>query len=251
MSENLDFVLRVTNKSYIDNFDDIGMIMEHVLKTTVDEFNRVIGFDMKKIMQYIREDVIKCCGKFGTECEMNDPIGNATLLDMFGGLSFLRRCGGWNEDTLGHAQYITKMLTEAGEKLTWHKLFMGISVESLIGFLESESDSTFDYARSYEAFCEAANEYASLVITESTTLDEVFKKLNFEIFKPWYVYSSIENYSKKVLCCCETVIKLTDIINAAYSNTDYLEAAEAENGFDDIDFEDFPFDDPYFSKQND
>lgn len=222
MSENLSFVLRVTNKGYIDNYGDIEMIMEHVLKTTVDEFSSASGVDMKKVMGYICDDLAKGWREFSDEPDADESLGDYTLLEVFDGLSLLISSGDDDPDILGHAQYVTRVLTEAGEKLTWLKLFMGISVESLVGFLKSKRGGDNRYARICGDFCEAVEEYPGIIIIEDTTVGDVIRKLNFEIFKPWHIYSSIDKFTNRVTNCCATVLKLSKIISDAYGCRQYI-----------------------------
>lgn len=253
MSKHIDEIMRISDKGYADNFEDIKDILENFMSYTVEEVSGVLPGSYS--LKLYSDEIIQKLGNIPLADDIDEAYtGILRLSDLFCTMRYFDKTQDFMYNPLLSYMKGTYRYIRDAQNLTWVKLFQSISVKSLMDFFgQTVADNSKDYSRIYKSICLSAKNYASFEMTDTATVNQLFKGIRDELYSSWNPgYSQSEYYEK--IERCVLILKhifvdglgtwyydrfdITELTNRIYSKIDELELDDIDDfelDFDDID----------------
>ena len=266
MSKHIDEIMRISDKGYADNFEDIKDILENFMSYTVEEIAGVLpyGYNLKSFS----DDVIQKLGDISLANGNYEAYKDILQLsDLFCTMKYFDEKYKYIFKYNPLFSYMRSMycIIRDAKNLPWVKLFQAISVTSLMDFF----DRTFtdknkphlifgnkfyyiNYSRIYKSICLSAKKYASFEVTDTTTVKQLFSGVRDTFYSCWNPCQSQSDYFEKIERCALilkhifvdglgtwyydrfSIFELTKRINSKIDKFDFDNIEDFEFDFNDI-----------------
>lgn len=244
MSKQIDRIMRISDKGYIDDFDDIEEILEHFLSYTVETLTCVLPLGLK--VKEFADNIVRKLGNMELECSNTAYTESLRISDLLCIMRYFELSYSDSDTIL--LSYMKNLRSNiCGLKvLPWAELFLAISVDSLMKFFTSKTGS-LEYMENCWRICISAKKYANFSMTEQTTLQMLLDGICGDLFASWNPGFDTDEYIDKIENCCLIIKQIfVDGIAAWYYNRfDILELSKSIKGnaikFDESndDFDDY------------
>lgn len=229
MSKQLDRIMRISDKGYVDDFDDIEEILEHFLNYTVETLTCVLPPGSK--IQEFADNIVRRLGNIELESSSTDYTDTLRISDL---LCMMRYFEVFFSDpdhiSLSYMKNLRNNICEM-KILPWAELFLAISIDSLMKFFTSKT-GTLEYTELYWRICISSKECATFEMTKETTLKMLLDGICGDMFASWNPGFNTDEYIDKIENCCLIVKQVfVDGIAAYYYNRfDIFELSKSIKG---------------------
>ena len=229
MSKQLDRIMRISDKGYVSDFDDIEEILEHFLSYTVETLTCVLPPGYK--VQEFADNIVRKLGNIEFESSSTSYTDTLRLSDL---LCMMRYFEVFFSDPdhilLSYMKNLWNNIVSL-KVLPWAELFFAISVDSLMEFFTSKTGS-LEYMENCWRICISAKKYANFSMTKQTTLQMLLDGICGDLFASWNPGFDNDEYIDKIENCCLIVKQVfVDGIAAWYYNRfDILELSKSIKG---------------------
>lgn len=233
MSERIDELMRISDRGFVDEYDDIKVILNNFLNYSMEELSNALP---ESCDLYGFADNV--AGKLGG-IKLNDreSIENLRLSDL---LCIMKYFEDTFSDSTGVLLSYMKNLRNnifCLKNLPWATLFMSISVKSLMGFLDKECGA-YQYSAIYRSMCGVSKECSQFELSEYTTLKQLLEGTGSALFASWNPGYDKELYFDTIESACLIIkfIFINGIAAWCYDKSEFLaflEKYEAEINIQD------------------
>lgn len=233
MSERIDELMRISDKGFVDEYNDIKVILENFLNYSMEELNNALP---------------ESCDLYGFADNVALKLGGIKLNDRESleklHLSDLLCIMKYFEDTFSDLtgvllSYMKNLRNNIFclKNLPWATLFMSISVKSLMDFLDKECGA-YQYSAIYRSMCGMSKECAQFELSEYTTLKQLLEGTGIALFASWNPGYDKELYFDTIESACLIIkfIFINGIAAWCYDKSEFLaflEKYEAEINIQD------------------
>ena len=229
MSKQLDRIMRISDKGYVDDFADIEEILEYFLNYTVETLTYVIPPGHK--VHEFADNIVRKIGNIELENNDNAYTNTLRLSDLLCIMRYFEVSYSDSDTIL--LSYMKNLRNNiCGLKvLPWAELFFAISVDSLMEFFTSKTGN-LEYMENCWRICISAKKYANFSMTKQTTLQILLDGICGDIFASWNPGFNTDEYIDKIENCCLIVKQVfVDGIAAWYYNRfDIFELSKSIKG---------------------
>ncbi|MDE7294580.1 MAG: hypothetical protein K2N72_09180 [Oscillospiraceae bacterium] len=229
MSKQLDRIMRISDKGYIDNFNDIEEILEHFLSYTVETLTSVLPPGLK--VHEFADNIVRKLGNMEFDSSNTDYTESLRISDLLCIMRYFELSYSDSDTIL--LSYMKNLRSNiCGLKvLPWAELFLSISVDSLMKFFTSKTGS-LEYMENCWRICISAKKCANFSMTKQTTLQMLLDGICGDLFASWNPGFDTDEYIDKIENCCLIVKQVfVDGIAAWYYNRfDILELSKSIEG---------------------
>ena len=226
MSNQIDEIMQINDKGYIEEYDDISVILEHFLNYTVEEINNALPKNCK--MLGFATDVLQKLGDI--EITDNSQIERLKLLDLLCIMKHFEKSFSDPNDIL--LSYMKNLRSNiAGLKgLPWATLFMSISVNSLMSFFHEKTNDC-KYSKIYREICELSGLYGEHGISYLSTVKQLFDDTVGTLYASWNPGYDRDEYFSQIENCCllHKRLFIDGIAEYYYTNFNFFEFLEKYN----------------------
>ena len=200
MSKAYERVMRLSNKGYIDNPEDVGEITDAMMNRTLAEMT-VPSYNTA----YLGGRLLEC---------VYLPAGVAEAV-RFGELLNLIRVCCLETDEPEMAAKLVPMLRSVSQTVGSVKLFTAIPIKSLMQFIIDKANSPRP-AYLYARICEKSSTELRYTIGDETTIGDFIRHIENRMTH-WLPGSSLDEFTKYAHSCCEIVkMLLVDCLRVGY-----------------------------------
>lgn len=238
MSKRIDELMRISDRGFVDEYDDIKVILNNFLNYSMEELSNALpeGCDLYGFADNAAQ-------KFGG-IKFNDreSLEKLHLSDLLCIMKYFEDT--FNDSTGVLLSYLKNLRNNIFclKNLPWAKLFLSISVKSLMDFLDKECGA-YQYSAIYRSMCGVSKECSQFELSENTTLKQLLDGTGSALFASWNPCYDKELYFETIESAC-LIIKFIFINGTAawcYDKSEFLEFLEKyETEFDIM--EDLPID---------
>ncbi|MDE6592706.1 MAG: hypothetical protein K2K57_06550 [Oscillospiraceae bacterium] len=229
MSKQLDRIMRISDKGYVDDFDDIEEILENFLSYTVETLTCVLPPGYK--VQEFADNIVRKLGNIKFESSSTDYTDTLRLSDLLCIMRYFEVSYSDSDTIL--LSYMKNLRNNiCGLKvLPWAKLFFAISVDSLMEFFTSKTGS-LEFMENCWRICISTKKCSAFEMTKGTTLKMLLDGICGDLFASWNPGFDTDEYIDKIENCCLIVKQVfVDGIAAWYYNRfDILELSKSIKG---------------------
>lgn len=220
MFKRIDELMRVSDNGFIDEYDDIKVILDNFLKYTMSELNNALPDSCD--LYGFAENVARKLG--GIKLNDKESIENLRLSDL---LCIMKYFEDTFSDLTGVLLSYMKNLRNnifCLKNLPWATLFMSISVKSLMDFLDRECGA-YQYSAIYRSMCGVSKECAQFELSEYTTLKQLLEGTGSALFASWNPGYDKELYFDTIESACLIIkfIFINGIAAWCYDKSEFLE----------------------------
>ena len=220
MSKQLDRIMRISDKGYVDDFDDIEEILGHFLNYTVETLTCVLPPGYK--VHEFADNIVRKLGNIELESSSTDYTDTLRISDL---LCMMRYFEVFFSDPdhilLSYMKNLWNNIISL-KVLPWAELFFAVSVDSLMEFFTSKT-SSLEYMENCWRICISAKKYANFSMTKQTTLQMLLDGICGDLFASWNPGFDTDEYIDKIENCCLIVKQIfVDGIAAWYYNRFYI-----------------------------
>lgn len=230
MSERIDELMRISDRGFVDEYDDIKVILNNFLNHTMSELKNALP---------------ESCDLYGFADNVALKLGGIKLNDRESleklRLSDLLCIMKYFEDTFSDStgvllSYMKNLRNNIFclKNLPWATLFMSISVKSLMDFLDKECGA-YQYSAIYRSMCGVSKECSQFELSEYTTLKQLLEGTGSALFASWNPGYDKELYFDTIESACLIIkfIFINGIAAWCYNKSEFLEFLEKyETEFD-------------------
>ena len=248
MSKHIDEIMRISDKGYADNFEDIKDILENFMSYTVEEVAGVLPGNYN--LNIFSNEVIQKLGDIPlTDNNYEAYTDILRLSDLLCTMRHFDKKYRYQYNPLFSYMRSMYCIIRDAKNLPWVKLFQAISVKSLMDFFnQTVTDNNENYIRIYKSICLSAKNYASFEITDTTTVKQLLSGIRDTFYSCWNPGYSQSDYFEKIERCA-LILKHIFVDGLGTWYYDRFDISELTNRihskideFDFDDIEDFEFD---------
>ena len=248
MSKHIDEIMRISDKGYADNFEDIKDILENFMSYTVEEVAGVLPGNYN--LNIFSNEVIQKLGDIPlTDNNYEAYTDILRLSDLLCTMRHFDKKYRYQYNPLFSYMRSMYCIIRDAKNLPWVKLFQAISVKSLMDFFnQTVTDNNENYTRIYKSICLSAKNYASFEITDTTTVKQLLSGIRDTFYSCWNPGYSQSDYFEKIERCA-LILKHIFVDGLGTWYYDRFDISELTNRihskideFDFDDIEDFEFD---------
>ena len=248
MSKQIDRIMQISDKGYVDDFADIEEILENFLNYTVETLTCILPPGHK--VHEFADNIVRKLGNIELESGSTDYTDTLRISDLLCMMRYFEVFFS-NPDhiLLSYMKNLWNNIISL-KVLPWAELFFAISVDSLMEFFTSKTGS-LEYMENCWRICISAKKYSNFSMTKQTTLQMLLDGICGDLFASWNPGFDTDEYIDKIENCCLIVKQVfVDGIAAWYYNRfDILELSESIKGQaikfdesnDDCDDDEIPF----------
>ena len=229
MSKQIDRIMQISDKGYVDDFDDIEEILENFLNYNVETLTCVLPPGLK--VQEFADNIVRKLGNIELECGNTAYTDTLRISDLLCVMKYFELSYSDSDTIL--LSYMKNLRNNICvlKVLPWAELFFAISVDSLMEFFTSKTGS-LEYMENCWRICISAKKYAAFEMTEETTLKMLLDGICGDLFASWNLGFDTDEYIDKIENCCLIVKQVfVDGIAAWYYNRfDILELSKSIKG---------------------
>lgn len=209
MGKYLDEIMTMSDKGYIDSFEEIEKLTEKVMNMEVRTLMVRDGLKPDAII----EDLL-VFSDLPEDCSYN-----VRICDMLNMAREIGHCEfpGDSACTARYASITAELLNKAARTSGDIKLFLSISVKAFADFMDKRSgENNRKCKRIYEKIVTMAKENALLEVTEKTTIKAVIDGVRQYMTK-WNVRMQAKTFVQYAENCCEIIKNIfVDLMLAGY-----------------------------------
>lgn len=197
MSERIDEIMPISDKGYIDDYDNIAEILKHFLNYTMEELNSALPQSCK-----LYDFAIDIARKLGNiEFVSQTSIESLRLSDLLCIMEYFKRtCSDPGEVLISYMKNLRNNIV-CLKDLPWATLFMGISVKLLMDYFNKES-GTNKYSSLYLSICSLSRECAGFKVADTTTIRQLFDGTADALYASWNPGCDKDEYLDKIENSC-------------------------------------------------
>lgn len=223
MSKRIDELMRISDKGFVDEYDDIKVILNNFLNYTMSELNNALPESCD--LYGFAENVAQKLG--GIKLNDRESIENLRLSDL---LCIMKYFEDTFSDSTGILLSYMKNLRNnifCLKNLPWATLFMSISVKSLMDFLDKECGA-YQYSAIYRSMCGMSKECSQFELSEYTTLKQLLDGMGSALFASWNPCYDKDLYFETIESACLIIkfIFINGIAAWCYDKSAVLEFLE-------------------------
>lgn len=223
MSKRIDELMRISDRGFVDEYDDIKVILDNFLKYTMSELNNALP---------------ESCDLYGFADNAAGKLGGIKFTDRESleklHLSDLLCIMKYFEDTFSDStgvllSYMKNLRNNIFclKNLPWATLFMSISVKSLMNFLDKECGA-YQYSAIYRSMCGMSKECSQFELSEYTTLKQLLEGTGSALYASWNPCYDKDWYFETIESACLIIkfIFINGIAAWCYDKSEFLEFLE-------------------------
>ena len=214
MSNRIDEIMQISDNGYIEEYDDIKVILEHFLNYTMEELNNALPKNHKIL-------------DFAADISQLERI---TLSDLLCIMEHFEKTRHESEEAiLSYMKYLRNSIAYL-KGLPWATLFMSISVNSLMSFFHEKTNDC-KYSKIYREICELSGLYGEHGISYLSTVKQLFDDTVGALFASWNPGFNKDEYFDKIENCCLILKRLfiDGIADYCYNNFNFFKFLEKYN----------------------
>ena len=226
MCKQIEEIMQLSDNGYIEEYDDIAVILEHFLNYTMEELNNALSKN-HKILDFAADIAIRLGNIDITNTLQLEKI---TLSDLLCVMKYSEKARHESEEAiLSYMKYLRNSIAYI-KGLPWATLFMSISVNSLMSFFH-EKTNNLKYSKIYREICELSGLYGEHGISYLSTVKQLFDDTVGALFASWNPGFNKEEYFSKIENCCLILKRLfvDGIAEFCYANFNFFEFLEKYN----------------------
>ena len=136
MCKQIEEIMQLSDNGYIEEYDDIAVILEHFLNYTMEELNNALSKN-HKILDFAADIAIRLGNIDITNTLQLEKI---TLSDLLCVMKYSEKARHESEEAiLSYMKYLRNSIAYI-KGLPWATLFMSISVNSLMSFFHEKTN---------------------------------------------------------------------------------------------------------------
>ncbi len=223
MSNRIDEIMQISDNGYIEEHDDIEVILEHFLNYTMEELNNALPKN-HIILDFAADIAIKLGNIDITDTSQLEKI---TLSDLLCIIRYSEKTRYEPEEALlSYMKYLRNSIAYL-KGLPWAKLFMSISVKSLMDFFFEKTDNRA-YFKVYRDIFELSGLYGENGISYLSTVKQLFDDTVGTLFSSWNPGFNKDEYFDKIEKCCliHKRLFIDGIAEYCYTNFNFFEFLE-------------------------
>ena len=223
MCKQIDDIMHISDSGYIEEYDDIAVILEHFLNYTIEELNNALPKN-HKILDFVADIAIKLGNIDITDTSQLEKI---TLSDLLCIMKYSEKTRYEPEEAiLSYMKYLRNSIAYI-KGLPWATLFMSISVYSLMSFFHEKTNNR-KYSKIYREICELSGLYGEHGISYLSTVKQLFDDTAVALFSSWNPGFNKDEYFSKIENCCLILKRLfiDGIAEYCYTNFNFFEFLE-------------------------
>ena len=220
MCKQIDEIMQLSDNGYIEEYDDISVILEHFLNYTMEELNNALPQN-HKILDFAADIDVKLGNIDITDTSQLEKI---TLSDLLCIIKRFEKTRSESEEAiLSYMKYLRNSIA-CLKGLPWATLFMSISVNSLMSFFHEKTNDC-KYSKIYREICELSGLYGEHGISYLSTVKQLFDDTVGALFASWNPGFNKDEYFDKIENCCLILKRLfiDGIADYCYSNFNFFE----------------------------
>lgn len=212
MGKYLDEIMMMSDKGYIDSFDEIEKLTEKVMNMDARTLTVRDGYKP----DVIADDLI-CLNELPDSFKYTVRI--CDMLNMAHALSYAGSEGRLYNDCERYAVMTAEILNKASYAYADIKLFLSISVKAFADFMDKRSGKTDRICNTmYKDIVDMAKKNALLDVNEKTTIKAVIAGVRPYMTK-WNPRMCVNTFVNYALNCCEIIKKIfVDFIRTGYED---------------------------------
>lgn len=197
MSKRIDEIMQPSDSGYIEEHDDISVILEHFLNYTVEELNNALPKNCK--MYNFAIDIMQKLGDI--EITDNSQVEKLKLLDLLCIMKhFEKSFSDPNDILLSYMKNLRSNIASL-KGLPWATLFMSISVNSLMSFFHEQTNNR-KYSKTYREIVELSGLYGEHGISALSTIKQLLDDTVGTLYASWNPGYDKDEYFAKIENCC-------------------------------------------------
>lgn len=223
MSKRIDEIMQLNDSGYIEEYDDIAVILEHFLSYSMEELNNALPKN-HKILDFAADIAIRLGSIDITDTSQLEKI---TLLDLLCIMKHSEKTHYESEEAiLSYMKYLRNSIAYL-KGLPWVTLFMSISVNSLMSFFHEKTNDR-KYSKIYREICELSGLYGEHGISYLSTVKQLFDDTVGVLFSSWNPGFNKDEYFDKIENCCLILKRLfvDGIASYCYGEFNFFEFLE-------------------------
>ncbi len=229
MPKQLDRIMRISDKGYVDDFADIEEILEHFLSYTIETLTCVLPPGNK--VHEFADNIVRKLGNIELESSDNTYTDTLRISDLLCMMRYFEVSFSDPDHIL--LSYMKNLWNNiiSLKVLPWAELFLAISIDSLMEFFSSKTGS-LEYMELCWRICISTKKCAAFEMTKVTTLKMLLDGICGDMFASWNPGFDTDEYIDKIENCCLIVKQVfVDGIAAWYYNRfDILELSKSIKG---------------------
>ncbi len=180
MLKQINEIMRISDKGYVDDFTDIREILEHFLNYNMDTIKSILPPE-QQVLDFA-DNVVRKLGDIDPQSDGIEYTEALQLSDLLGIMRHFELSFSDPDSVL--LSYMKNLRnTICGIKpLPWTELFMAITVKSLFDFFCQKCNN---YSEIYEKICTLALRYADFEISEITTIKKLLDGTYSGLIASW------------------------------------------------------------------
>ena len=226
MSNRIDEIMQISDSGYIEEYDDIEVILEHFLNYTMEELNNALPKN-HIVLDFAADIAIRLGNIDITDTSKLEKI---TLSDLLCIIEYSEKTRHEPEEAiLSYMKYLRNSIAYI-KGLPWATLFMSISVNSLMNFFH-EKTNDHKYSKIYREICELSGLYGEHGISYLSTVKQLFDDTVGALFSSWNPGFNKDESFDKIENCCLILKRLfiDGIADYCYTNFNFFEFLEKYN----------------------
>lgn len=226
MHNRIDEIMQLSDNGYIEEYDDIAVILEHFLNYTMEELDNALPPN-HKILDFAADIVIKLGNIDITDSSQLERI---TMSDLLCIMKYSEKTRYEPEEAiLSYMKYLRNSIA-CLKGLPWATLFMSISVNSLMSFFHEKTNDR-KYSKIYREICELSGLYGEHGISYLSTVKQLFDDTVGALFSSWNPGFNKDEYFDKIENCCLILKRLfvDGIADYCYSSFNFFEFLKKYN----------------------
>lgn len=244
MGKHFDEIMRISDKGYVDSFDDIEELINKVMNIKAVDLN---------VKDYCQPNAFAAhLLKFNENNLPYDNVQDIRICDMLNLTYDLEDYGDYIHER--YAAVIAELLRSASKTSGDIKLFLSISVKAFADFMDKKS-GTSKGSELYEEIAELAQSASKITVDEKMTIKALLNGIR-PCMTRWNPLLSVASFTDHAINCCAIMEKIfIGCMRVGYEEIFDFSRIEEILGIvadDELEYENMSFDDleNIFADQN-
>lgn len=220
MSKRIDEILRISDKGFVDEYDDIKIILENFLNYKISTLHNALP---KNCDMY--DFTINVAKKLGNiDINNSSQIENLRLSELLCIMKYFEKNFKDPHEVLMSYMKNLRNNISSIKGLPWATLFMSISVKSLMYFF---NEMTYErkFLELYKDIFYLSKDCAEFEISDYTTIKQLFDGITCTMYASWNPGYDKDAYIEKITqsCCIINLIFIDGIAEYCYRDFNFNE----------------------------